>query len=319
MCERANLPDVISSSPRSSRRLCPAIALVLASMVCVCGCDYFRSSARIDSISRVPHRLAWATIGWFVPATINQFDQGFSLEQRVGRLQDRTFAACVKSYHLRAALERLIFSINSPQRIIAPGYVLQPANVGIVDLHVVANTGMLVPIVLEPHHGSRANGPSKVPPLAVLVESRCGRRAYRPWVDVVQSAAALRWAWLRIEEGVLRSPTVRALSNAFRSCITALGAPTAAGSSLESFVSWLYQEVNRRPTLQPKSASASKAVDLRTKVDMHWSQVFASCAGPLVTEVQRLLAIRQREFIAARNRLLIRLVTKVGAVISARS
>ena len=264
---------------------------VLAVVVAASGCaGPARQAGGVGGA--VPPRVAGEVTGLLFPGSVAQVMANRAFVQAITGLKQNEVRACMRGYGFGPAAQRYVATtIFGGPPALAP-YVF-PGNqgIGLVDLRVVARTGMLVPLYGSP-------GPGPVPGYSAKAQLRgfaCVHRVidYSPLSRALNGAAAngLRELWLKVAGRVAASGAVQAADRSFRACVIAHGAPQSAGSSLSVFVNWLANRLFR-----PK---ASAPMEPFRQLDAHWSGVFAGCAAPVVSATQRLLSAARPSFLQA--------------------
>jgi hypothetical protein len=269
-------------------------AIVLASLLAA-GCA---SASRVAGARSALGQTATGVVGEYIPATLAQIADGTDFQQTISTLQKELFEGCVKGYGFGPRAQAFAFqSLNLMPFQAVSGYTQnQNAQVGLVDLSSVTQSGMLAPIYIT---GTRpdATGVSAAEQAALRADQwHCWSKSLQPLRRLDQLGFALRRQWYAQEVRLLNTKQVRAASKVFGSCVTRAGAPRTASESLGQFIGWLQGMVNRaefagriggpEPSLQPRQA-----------MDAHWSAVFIRCGGPLVSLLQRLLPAAQQAFV----------------------
>ena len=268
-------------------------AIVLASLLAA-GCA---SASRAAGARSALGQTATGVVGEYIPATMAQVADGTDFQQTISTLQRELFETCIKGYGFGPRAQAFAFqSLNLMPFQAVSGYTQnQNAQVGLVDVSSVTQSGMLAPIYLRTRPDS--TGVSAAEQAALRADQwHCWSKSLQPVRKLDQLGFALRRQWYAQEVRLLKTKQVRAASKVFGACVTHAGAPRTASESLGQFIGWLQGMVNRaefagriggpEPLLQPRQA-----------MDAHWSAVFIRCGGPLVSLLQRLLPATQQAFV----------------------
>ena len=236
--------------------------------------------------------------GEYIPATIAQVADGADFQQTIGTLQKELFEGCIRGYGFGPKAQAFAFgNLNLVQFQAMAGYTLyQDAAVGLVSLRSIARSGMLAPVYISASRPD-STGISAAEQRAIQADQwHCWSRSVQPVRRLDQQGFALRREWTAQQVRMLNSKQVRAATKVFGSCVARQGAPRTASESLGQFIGWLQATVNRAEfAIRPGGPQA--AAQPRRAVDAHWSGVFITCGGPLVTLLQRLLPGVQQSFV----------------------
>ena len=270
------------------------LAIALACLV-LAGCG--PAAAGPGSRSALGQTAAGVT-GEYIPATIAQIADGTDFQQTISTLQRELFEACIKGYGFGPQAQAFAFgNLNLMPLQAINGYTLnQDASVGLVDLRSVARSGMLAPVYIRaipPDYSAISSAERR----AVQADQwHCWSASLRPVRTLDRLGSALQRQWRAQEVRLLNSKRVRTATKTFGSCVTHAGAPRTASESLNQFINWLQQKINRFE-FSSRPGGPQPAAQPRRELDAHWSQVFIRCGTPLVSLLQRSLPGLQQIFV----------------------
>lgn len=238
------------------------------------------------------------TIDFFFPATVAQSDGADTFLAARVALERQAANMCVNRFGFGQQAHSYISAIQHYRKFgQVPGYRDQVQSLsGLIDLHTVAQTGMLVPVITGENGQPSTSGLPANEVRAVNDDiARCVSPLQQLGSAWQRDGRALEQLWTMATEHIYRSAALTQATRTFGSCVTRKGAPRAAAGSLDQFQTWLDRMVN------PPSAYSSSPPTSgpRVALDARWSAVFSDCARPVVPVTQRLLLSAQRAFLQA--------------------
>jgi hypothetical protein len=243
-----------------------------------------------------------------------QGDSGREFEDTLHALSLQAVNACLSRSGFGEQADTYISALENYQsdRYQAlPGYT-QQWSIDLINVHAVAQTGMLVQVMTGENSPPSTSSLSAGEVRAVNADStRCISQARQPARKFQRDGSALERLWYTATESTYRSSAVNQADRAFGSCVMRQGTPPAATGSPEQFQTWLDPVVN-----PPGWTSGTLPSGPRAALDAHWSAAWASCAGPVVSVMQRLLLAAQKLFLQAHYQQVTTLEQLVGGSVS---
>lgn len=282
----------MSRSPGRRRAL--TFAIVLGSLLAA-GCA---SIPRVGGVRSALGQTAAGVVGQYIPATMAQVADGTDFQQTVSTLEKELFEHCISGYGFGPRAQAFAFqNLNLMPFQAVAGYTQnQNAQVGLVDLRSVTQTGMLAPIYIVGTRADATGIPAAEQAALRADEWHCWSRSVAAVRKLDRLGFALRRQWYAQEVRLLNSRQVRAANKVFGACVTRAGAPRTASESLGQFLNWLRGVVNRA-AFASRIGAAQPSLQPRQQIDAHWSAVFIRCGSPLVSLLQRLLPVAQQAFV----------------------
>lgn len=270
---------------------------ILVSALLAAGCS---AASHGSASGPVSPQVTTEVTDWVFPASVAQADAGVAFGQTLISLRNRKFEACMAGLGFDRKAQRFALAAHplySGGLPVAPGYTLAgyPSE-GLVDLRLISRTGMLVPIQIGNRLAGSRSGISPAQQAATFTKSMgC-------WAEVGRLSSpleggtinAMRLLWLNAATRLQEAAAARSANLSFGQCVTEHGAPQTAGESLLAFMQWLRTAVNS--TTYTGTLPLTPPAPER-QLDAHWSSVFAHCAAPMVTAMERRLPALQKSFL----------------------
>jgi len=274
----------------------------------------------VASARQASSLIASAAIDSFIPAGGAQVTKGNKFVASQNRLRNLIARRCMRQHHLSRAAQPYVRwverYVDPPQDYaMAPGW--EGENVSLVpnlyNLHRLASGGLLA----EVQTGS-PNPPSGLPGgegnrIGSMYQG-CRVRAWKPFKTLYHDGTVLADLFAPQVAAIQASPRVKAASAQFGSCVRGQHAPARAALSPDAFRTWLSDRVHPRiADFYGKTA----LIEHEAAADRHWTRVFVTCAGPLLSVEQRLQLQRQLAFVRAHYRQLLALRRMADSITSA--
>ncbi len=248
----------------------------------------------------VSPQVTTAVTDWLFPGSVAQAKAGVAFDQTLTNLRSRKFEACLAGFGFDGKAQQFALAAHSPDYggiPVAPGYI-PPGYLsdGLVDLRLIRHTGMLVPIRIGNKLAGSGSGISPAEEAATFTKSiGCSAMVSRLYSPLEGGAVnAMQVLWLNAVTRLQESAAVQAANLSFGQCVTAHGAPQTAGESLLAFWQWLKGAVNGTGYISTEPLTPPQQV---RHLDAHWTLVFAHCATPVVTAMERRLPALQKSFL----------------------
>lgn len=141
---------------------------------------------------------------------------------------------------------------------------------------------------------------------------RCQIAATQSFRKLNETGFSLGDLWRRQVIAIQSAPQVQVAAGEFGGCVAGHGAPVEAAKSPDAFSWWLSNLV--QPSVDP--AAVKSPIAVRVAVDRHWTQVFVTCAGPVLALEGRLQLQQQKAFFAAHGQQVLAIEDLASRVLS---
>jgi hypothetical protein len=281
-----------AGGPSANRRRVTAVGVALS--LCpflIAGC----ASASSGTGGSPSPQVQAETISWFFPATVEQSDNVWEFYDALRSLEQQALNGCISRFGFGVQADSYVTAYENylSNRFRAlPGY-RQQWSLNLINVHAVAQTGMLVEVMTGTNSPPSASGLPVSEMRAINADFvRCIRQVRQPTRKFQRDGSALKQLWDISSGNVYRSSAIDQADLSFQSCMMQQGAPQTAAASSAQFQIWLTGVVN--PAGWTNGSLASRP---RAALDAHWTAVWARCAGPVVSVWQRLLLAAQKSFL----------------------